>query len=79
MRLKFNFYIHDLGKYDVCAAYFKAGKWRIYNGGAHYDIKNQKEANNLLQEVAEEMHVAIKNIKLVKATHVNFKEVWRKL
>jgi hypothetical protein len=78
MRIKFNYYINGLGKYDVCAAYFKAGKWRIYNDGAHYSVKNSKEANNLLQEVAEEMHVVIKNIKLVKATHVYFKEIRRK-
>lgn len=77
MRIKFNYYIPNLGKHDTCVAYFKAGKWRIYNYGSDYSVKNQQQANDLLQEVAGEMHVAFKNIKLVRATYIDFKEVWK--
>lgn len=58
----------------VCAAYFKCGKWRIYQS-SHYEIRNKKEAYKLIQEVSQEMYISIDRIKLVKPISVSFKEV----
>jgi hypothetical protein len=75
MKILFKDYIGwSDGKHLVCVAYFKNGRWRIYEGSS-YDVRNAKTAKELIDEVAEEKKVKRQNIKLVKPTFVDFKVV----
>jgi hypothetical protein len=78
MKIKFKYYIPHIGKRWVCVAYYKSKHWRIYDNGAHYAVKSQKQIDNLIGEVAEEMHVSRENIKIVIPQSIKFKEVGKK-
>lgn len=52
----------------VSVAYFKNGEWRLYDHFAGYRVRTKKKANNLIEEVAGEMHVRKENVKLVEVT-----------
>lgn len=59
----------------VSVAYFKSGAWRMYNDFAGYKIRTKKQADNLIEEVAGEMHVRKNNIRLVKITSLIAKQL----
>ncbi len=75
MKIRFKDYIDwSDSKHLVCVAYFKNGRWRIYEGSS-YDVRSGKTANKLIDEVMEEKKVKRQKIKLVKPTFVDFKVV----
>jgi hypothetical protein len=75
MKIKFKYYFPHFSEKWVCVAYFKAGKWRIYDYGSSFLLKKNKDVVDLLDEVASEMHVRPNKIKIVKPLAVDFKEV----
>lgn len=75
MKVNYSNFI-DYGEEDlVHIAYFKKGKWRIYGSASAYAVADISEFSDLIGEVMEEHHVSRKNVKIVKAKYVMFKEV----
>ena len=73
MKVKYQNYIPHEGPKLVAVAYrYKKGRpWHIYDS-ALYDIKDEVDVQELIQEVMGERRVSRKNIRIVRPKYVMF-------
>jgi hypothetical protein len=76
MKVKFRNYIpHEEPSWvSVAYRYGKDRPWHIYET-ASYEISKECTIDELIKEVMEEMHVARKNVRIVRPEYVMFHEV----
>jgi hypothetical protein len=57
---------------DVWSVYLKNNQWHLYGS---FNIKSQKDYDEILEEVMLEAHVSASNVKMVKPLSANFTEI----